>query len=173
VQLLSFLEHPFAGAKIPFFRSSAIANIIPGRKHNLIKTRYGNAGMLICNEIIAQKPYRATLKLRPHFLTIISNDAWFEGSMIPDHHFFSIRLRAVESGKNTIVNCNRGISGIINFNGVIQIAEKGSEPTVVSGIIKPSRSQSFYASTGDWFIVLMILFISIILIFNRISNQTK
>ncbi len=170
VQLLSFLEHAFAGAKIPFFRTSAITNIIPGRKHNLLRTRFGNAGVLICNEIFAQKSYRATLKLRPHFLTIISNDAWFEGSMIPDHHFFYIRLRVVESGKNTIVNCNRGISGIIHSNGVIQIAEKGTKPTVVSGLIHPSTSQSFYASAGDWFIVLAVIFLTIIIVLNKISN---
>jgi apolipoprotein N-acyltransferase len=166
VQLLSFLEHPFAGAKIPFFRRSAITDIIPGKEHKLLKTNYGNAGILICNEIISRQAYCKTIRLRPHFMTILSNDAWFEGSMIPIHHFFCVRLRAVESGKNVVINCNCGVSGIIHSNGVIQISEKGSKPTVISGYINLAKSQSFYARKGDWYVILAVFYLTIIIVFN-------
>lgn len=173
VQLLSFLEAPFANAQIPFFRSSAISDIVPGKKHNLIRTEYGNAGILICNEITALKPYRATLKLRPHFLVIMSNDAWFEGSRVSEHHFNYLRLRAVESGKNMVVNSNRGVSGFIHSSGKIQVSEQGTLPGVVSGYLRPSSSQSLYAQFGDWFIYLSITLLIIIIIIILIKFKTN
>ncbi|MBN2613179.1 MAG: apolipoprotein N-acyltransferase [Bacteroidales bacterium] len=173
VRLLSFLEHPFAGAKIPFFNKSAISDIIPGKEHNLLRTAFGNAGILICNEIISQQPYRKTIRLRPQFFTVISNNAWFEGSRLYTHHFFYIRMRAVESGKDIVVNCNRGISGIIHANGKTQAISQGNIPTVASGYVNLSRSQSFYARNGDWFILMAALFTITILLSNLFTIKSK
>ncbi|MFO7655551.1 MAG: apolipoprotein N-acyltransferase [Bacteroidales bacterium] len=173
VRLLSFLEHPFAGAKIPFFNRSAITDIIPGKEHNLLRTAFGNAGMLICNEILSLQPYRKTIRQRPHFIAVISNNAWFEGSRLHTHHFYYIRMRAVESGKDIVVNCNRGISGFIHANGKIQVASSGNKPEVVSGVVNFSKSQSFYARKGDWFIFTATLFTITILLSNLFTKKTN
>jgi apolipoprotein N-acyltransferase len=159
VQLLSFLEEPFLGAKLPFFNRSAHTDIIPGKERRLLKTPYGNAGILICNETLAPLPFKETIKLGADFFVVMSNNSWFEGSRLNRHHFYYNRIRAVESGVDMIINCNRGISGIINANGTIQKMDNSGKPATIPGYIKIQKHKSFYAQYNDWFVILISIFL--------------
>jgi apolipoprotein N-acyltransferase len=168
VQLLSFLEKPFMRAKLPFFSESAHTDIVPGEKRQLLKTPYGNAGMLICNEITAPIPYRSVLKKGARFFIIMSNDAWFEDTMVTLHHFYTVRLRAVEIRKDFAVNSNRGYSGIIHSSGLVQSEGKGEKPDVIAGDINTLSRQSFYARYGDWLVLLNTIYFTIIIFYKSI-----
>lgn len=172
VQLLSFLEKPFLRSKLPFFSRSSHTDILPGEKRHLLKTPYGNAGVLICNEITAPVPYKSLLKKGARFFVVMSNDAWFEGTMVGLHHFYTSRLRAVETRKDFAVNANRGYSGIIQASGLIQVQGKGKKPEVVAGNINTLNRQSFYARFGDW-LVFFTAFYVIIIIFYKSILLTK
>ncbi len=167
VQLLSFLEKPFLGKRLPFFSRSAHTNVLAGKRHKVFKTSAGDAGILICNETVAPMPFRKTLTHGAEFFVVMSNNSWFEGSTMNIHHFYADRIRTVESGIDMIINCNRGISGIIDANGIIQVSEKGDKPSVISGTILPAKHQSFYARYGDWLIFLVSFYLIAIIFLNQ------
>jgi apolipoprotein N-acyltransferase len=172
VQLLSFLEKPFIGTKLPFFSHSAHTDIIPGIKREILKTAYGNAGILICNETLAPLPFKETLKLGADFFVVMSNNSWFEGSRLNKHHFYINRIRTVESGIYMVVNCNKGISGIINANGTIQVMDYSGKPVMIPGTIKIMRHKTFYSHYNDWFVVLTSIFMASYVLYIK-KKKTK
>jgi apolipoprotein N-acyltransferase len=173
MQLLSFLEEPFGGKKLPFFSKGARTDIIPGDSRKLIQTPYGKAGILICNETLAPLPFRETIELGADFFVVLSNDAWFEGSQLIKHHFYFNRLRAVESGVDMIINSNRGISGIIDSKGRIQISDRSNKPELLNGSIHSGSRYTFYSKNGDWFVYLACIYLIIIVFTIIFTKQIK
>jgi apolipoprotein N-acyltransferase len=172
MQLLSFLEEPFGGKKLPFFKKSARTDIIPGEKRTLLKTPFGKAGVLICNETLAPNPFRETLELGADFFVVMSNDAWFTGSKLIDIHFYYNRLRAIESGIDMIVNSNGGISGIIDYKGRIKKSDISAKPVMLDQNISIRKYRSFYAKHGDWFIIISFLS-AIVIMYKILKTKTK
>jgi apolipoprotein N-acyltransferase len=172
MQLLTFLEKPLEGIKLPFFKSSARTDLISGERRNLLVTPYGKAGILICNETSPPNPYRETIKLGADFFIVMANDAWFEGSQLINHHFYFNRVRAVESGIDMVINSNRGISGIIDYKGKILVSDRSKSPKMIEGNFQIQTTKSFYAKHGDWLIVFSSIFLVAILI-NIIITKSK
>jgi len=165
VNLLSFLERPFLSKdlKVPFLSESIYTNLIQGSNHQPLKGGYANMGVLICNESISPYEAKKTLKRGANLLITISNDAWVENTHLIDIHFYASRLRAVESGKDIIINSNCGIGGVISGNGVIRVQNLSQLPACITGTAKIRENNTFYYNFGDWFIYLGI-FILLILI---------
>jgi apolipoprotein N-acyltransferase len=173
MQLLTFLEKPIEGKKLPFFNSGARTDLMSGEKRSLLVTPYGNAGILICNETTPPNPFRETLELGADFFIVMANDAWFEGTQLIYHHFYFNRVRAVESGTDMVINSNRGISGIIDAKGRIQVSEISKSPKMIDGKINTRAHTSFYAKNGDWLMVLSIIYLAIILLTIIITKSKK
>jgi apolipoprotein N-acyltransferase len=73
-----------------------------------------NFGMLICFESAFEWYVRATANLPADVLTVLTDDAWFEGSPGPDQHAdFSI-LAAVETGRWVVRGGDTGISMVVD-----------------------------------------------------------
>ena len=171
VNLLSFLERPFLSKdlKVPFLSESNYTNLIQGSNHQPLKGRYANMGVMICNESISPDEAKRALKRGANLLITISNDAWVEGTHLIDIHFYASRLRAVESGKDIIINSNCGIGGIISGNGIIQVQNSSQYPVCITGEARIRNYSTLYSNFGDWFIYLSML-ILLILVFKRIKQ---
>ena len=130
--LLDFLEEPFSGGIIPFINRSRYDNILPGKSSKLIRTGEANIGVLICNESLSDDKYSEYIKQEANLFVLMSNDAWFENTMLQIHHFYITRMEAVMFGRDVIVNSNRGISGIIRNNGDIEILPQSNKARIIN-----------------------------------------
>ena len=137
-----------------------------------IKNRKINLNLLplICYEII----YSGKLSIDSNFDYIIniSEDGWFGNSVGPKQHFAHSIFRSIESGKYIIRSANNGISAIINPMGFIEqkveFGSKGYVELSESKLIKPSV---FMIYGNKIFLMLILLYIFLILSFNRIKYE--
>jgi apolipoprotein N-acyltransferase len=72
---------------------------------------------LICYESIFSGEIMPRSGVRPDFILIVTDTAWFGASIGPAQHFAQARLRAVETGMPVVQAANAGISGIIDPYG--------------------------------------------------------
>ena len=141
--LLSFIEKPFSGIDIPFFSNKGF--LVNGDKaHSApLKTPYGKAGIMICNESAIETAAWQMVSQGAEFFCNMSSDGWFNNTYIVRSHFLNARLRAVETRKDVIVNCNNGFSGLINSAGNIIRQEKDTNPFVQLNEIYPNDYKTF------------------------------
>jgi apolipoprotein N-acyltransferase len=141
--LLSFIEKPLIGMSVPFFSSKGFL-VKDDTAHSApLQTPYGKAGIMICNEAAVEKPARESVRKGAEFFCNMSNDGWFNSTYIVRSHFLSARLRAVETRKDVVVNCNNGFSGLINATGNIVEQQKDTEPFIQIEQIHPNNYESF------------------------------
>lgn len=165
-KLLTFLETPFLSdfIKIPFFKENMVSNLKPGKDPEPLESKHGKIGVLICNESISPYDARNALNNGADFLVNMSNDSWGEGTNLVDLHFLMARLRAVETGRDVIINSNRGIAAIVKGNGVIQTMSISDRPQLITGTVEIYNGKSFYSKYGDWFVYLcMVIFATVVL----------
>ncbi len=75
------------------------------------------------------------------FILVVTNDAWFDGSIGPAQHFHHARVRAVEEGRGLVRAANSGVSAFIDplgrIEGMLGTQEvgvlKGSPPLPLDG----------------------------------------
>jgi apolipoprotein N-acyltransferase len=128
--LLSLIEKPIGSLDIPFFSSKGFY-VNNDTEHNKpLPTPYGKAGIMICNETACQESAANASRLGAEFLFNMSNDGWFNNTYIVRNHFYTVRLRAVETRKDVAVNCNNGYSGSINASGNIINQQRDTDPFV-------------------------------------------
>ena len=86
----------------------------------------------------------------PDMLVNITNDGWFRGSSILDHHLNNAILAAVENRRPMLVAANLGISAWIDGDGRVV----RSLPRMVPGSILaepiPDGRSGMWQSVGDW-----------------------
>jgi len=71
-----------------------------------------------------------------------------------------------------IVNSNRGISGIIDSRGRIEVSDNGKSPILLYGTIQKHSNKSFYAQKGNWLMILSCSYMILILI-TVITTKSK
>lgn len=110
----------------------------------------------------------------PDVMINISNDGWFRGSSILDHHLNSAILTAVENRIPVLVAANTGITAWIDGDGrVIKRLPKMDAGWLVAEPIPDGRS-GWWSTWGDWpakFVSLIGLFPSILWIARRWSAK--
>ena len=152
--LLSFIEKPLAGVSIPFFSNKGFL-VSDDVEHSVpLQTPFGKAGIMICNEAAIEKPARESTKSGAEFFCNMSNDGWFNDTYIIRSHFLNARLRAVETRKDVVVNCNNGFSGMIDAAGNIVEQQKDTEPFIKMGEIHPNTYQTLTIKFPALFVYL-------------------
>lgn len=146
--LLDFIEKPFLSNNysklLPMLARSYYDNVLPGRLSDVLHTNIGRCKVDICNESLIPDYFGAG-ENPFEFIVNISNDAWFEGNQNIKHHFYFTRLKAVENRKYTIINSNRGISGIVDDKGRIQVSGQSDKPEKILGYIIPNSKRTLFA----------------------------
>ena len=145
-----------------------------GFKRDIIEINQQNFSLrilpLICYEII----YSGKLFTDSNFELIIniSEDGWFGKSIGPKQHFSHSIFRAIESGKYVVRSSNNGIAAIINPLGVVeQNIEFGKSGYIDLNKIKKIKPTLFSQYGNKIFVLLILLYIFLILIFNRFKNE--
>ena len=88
--------------------------IVPGTSHEPLRTPLGRVGVVICFESIFPDVTRALVRNGAQILTVITNDAWLDGTAGPAQHAVHSVLRAVESGRWVVRAANTGPSMVID-----------------------------------------------------------
>ena len=145
-----------------------------GFKRDIIEINQQNFSLrilpLICYEII----YSGKLFTDSNFELIIniSEDGWFGKSIGPKQHFSHSIFRAIESGKYVVRSSNNGIAAIINPLGVVeQNIELGKSGYIDLNKVKKIKPTLFSQYGNKIFVLLILLYIFLILLFNRIKNE--
>ena len=145
--LLDFLEKPFNNSLIsmlPFINTGRYDKMLPGKLHRILKSGKALIGVLICNESLSGNLYTRYINEGANLLVVMSNDAWFEGTPLQMHHFYITRMEAVMSGRDVIVNSNRGIVGTIRANGDIEILPRSKKARILNCEANLASNKTIY-----------------------------
>ena len=119
---------------------------------------------VICYESIYGEFVTQYVKKGANFITIITNDGWWENSPGHIQHLKYGRLRAIENRRWIARSANTGISCFIDPQGEILQATNYWEPAVISGNVELNNELTFYTRFGDYIgrIAMYIAFVLIV-----------
>ena len=123
---------------------------------------------LICYEII----YSGNIFKDANFDFIIniSEDGWFGDSIGPHQHFTHSIFRAIESGKYLLRSANNGISAVINPTGNVEKKIEFGQSGYIDFNNKKVFKETLFSKYGNkMFLLIILLYIFLIISFNRIS----
>jgi apolipoprotein N-acyltransferase len=103
-------------------------------------------------------------------LVSVTNDGWFWGTAMLDHHFRCGVFRAVENRKPFIAAANTGISCWVDGNGVIRARGPKRTPDVIFAEVRADGRSGAYSVVGDlpaWLCALFCLGIAVTGWFSR------
>ncbi|MCX8052788.1 MAG: apolipoprotein N-acyltransferase [Armatimonadetes bacterium] len=132
-------------------------DVLPGKRHNLIKTEIGKIGISICFESLFPAVSAQETRNGARALVIITNDAWFKRTQAARHHLMMARLRAVENRRYVARAAATGISAIIDPCGRVLKELPIYSQGILIGCIAPREGLTPYARLGDWFIVACVV----------------
>ena len=90
--LLSFIEKPLSNMSIPFFSNKGFF-VSDDKAHSApLKTPYGNAGIMICNESAIETSAYNSVNQGAVFFCNMSNDGWFNNTYIVRSHFLNTQV---------------------------------------------------------------------------------
>lgn len=114
-------------------------------------------GPLICFEDTVPALSRRSVRAGARILALLTNDAWFDGSVEPLQHFNQSVFRAVENGVPMVRCANSGVSGTVSPVGIAAplTAEDGAVADFHGFAVAPVPVPSVplpapYTRLGDW-----------------------
>jgi len=155
--LVMFGEYIPSGSWFPWLYNLIpnVQNMDAGTEHTVFEINDVRFAPSICFEstvphLIRGSVLRMAEQARmPDVLINFTNDGWFWGSEILDHHFRCNVLRAIEMRKPVLVSANTGISTWVDRIGKIrEKSGKRVEDTIIAQVGK-SSVESIYLRYGD------------------------
>lgn len=153
---LYLVEKPLAGILLPFLSSMSF-RVREGHSNAPLLTKYGMAGILLCNESSISSLARSSVNEGAEYLINPGNDGWFSDTYITKEHFYHSRMRAIENRKYVLVNNNNGYSGVIAPDGNILDMERSGNGLIISTAIVPNQYKTFYDRYPHFFLLLSML----------------
>jgi len=98
-------------------------------------------------------------------LVNITNDGWFWGSAILDHHLRCGLFRAVENRKPLLIAANTGISAWIDGSGIVRASAVRRTPQVLLADVKADGRRCPYQAIGDlpaWLLSAFCLWLAVV-----------
>ena len=145
-----------------------------GEKRDVIELNKINFSVrilpLICYEII----YTGNIfnDIEFDFIINISEDGWFGQSIGPHQHFVHSVYRAIESGKYVLRSANNGISAVVNPLGVVEDQVNLNQSGFVDLFKTKKIEPTIFSKYGNKiFVLIILLYISLIFSFNRKKNE--
>jgi len=126
----------------------AIAEFVPGVRHEPLPTPFGRAATFVCYEAIFPGLVR-DLARDAAFMVNITNDAWFGRSAAPRQHLAMAVFRAAENRRWLVRAANTGISAIVDPWGRVRAEAPLDARTVLHGTIEARTRRSPFARAGD------------------------
>ncbi|HEX5036746.1 MAG TPA: apolipoprotein N-acyltransferase [bacterium] len=82
-----------------------------------LNARAGRIGMSICFESVYADFIREEVANGAEVLANLTNDGWFAGSAVDEHHLFVGSMRAVENGRYFLQIASSGLSAVVDADG--------------------------------------------------------
>ncbi len=118
---------------------------------------------VVCYESIYGEYVSEYVKNGAQFISIITNDGWWDNTPGYIQLLKYGRLRAIETRRYIARSANVGIACIIDYKGEIQQPTSYYIPGVLSGDIVLNEEQTFYTRYGDY-IARTAMYLSLLLI---------
>lgn len=128
------------------------------------------AAPIICYESVYGEFVTGYVRNDANFLTIITNDAWWNESQGHKQHLSYASLRAIETRRDIARSANTGISAIINAKGELTSSLAYGKKGALSGQLTTNNSITFYVKAGDYIArisIFIMLFVFLIGFFRR------
>jgi len=125
-----------------------------GGPAELLPTRAGPAGILICNEGMLPEVAGKRARAGAAFLVNPSNDSWIARDKWARMMFDLVSVRAIEQRRFLVRASTSGPSAIVDPWGRASVRSQPFSRAVVRGDIRPSRELSLYGRVGDLFVLL-------------------
>ncbi|THD65791.1 apolipoprotein N-acyltransferase [Robertkochia marina] len=123
------------------------------------------AAPIICYESVYGEYVTDYVKNGANFLSIITNDAWWDRTQGHQQHLSYARLRAVETRRSVARSANTGISALINEKGeLLKTLDYGTKG-ILKGEISINNKKTFYTRYGDFIARIATLLSGFILLF--------
>lgn len=110
---------------------------------------------LVCYEIVFPGSLGAPVS-EAGFILVVTNDAWFDGSMGLAQHFHHARIRAVEEGISVVRAANSGISAIVDPLGRIDAMMGEGMVGAIKGTPAQPVEPTVFAQYRHWPLVAML-----------------
>lgn len=162
VPFAEYLPLPQSMRKYKIF--DRVMNYCKGRESRLFSTKGISYGILICFESDFSQYFRESAKKGAQFISVITNDGWFERYPTAEHHISWDVFRAVENHINIIQTANTGISALIDYNGRIRERRELFVQTTLNSQMDLLSAGTFYTRYGNVFFVLAVALLLYILI---------
>lgn len=124
----------------------------------------------ICYESAFPDLIRTFSKKGASFISVITNDGWWDETSGYKQHFQFSRLRAIENRKWIVRSANNGISGFIDPFGDVVYQTDFWTQTEIKHQIELISEQSFYVRYGNWLPLLAFITAIILIIYGRIKS---
>jgi len=106
---------------------------------------------VICLEAVFGPLVREVVARGAELLVVVTNDAWYDGTVQPYQHSQITVLRAIEHRIPVVRSANSGISSIFDPYGRALVQTENMEQAVIEGAVPITAERSFYTFAGDWF----------------------
>ena len=178
---------------VPFGEYVPLADFLPnfiqfspfehGTSQNLLPIRYVGeesaenqnvlVGTSICFESSFPNHFRKFVKKGASVMGILTNDAWFAGTALPELHLAMAPLRSIENRISVFRCANGGYTCAIDKYGRIYTAlvtPKTSDEFIIADVTLSDGKTTLYTRYGDWLPILCAI-ISLSLIVYLAQNR--
>ncbi len=108
------------------------SSLTAGKGAQLVESRYGTLGGLVCYDSIFYQNARESAKNGADMLLLSTNDSWYNDSKAIDQHFAHAVFRAVENRRPLVRCATTGRSGMITSNGTIVAQSEVFEQVILT-----------------------------------------
>ncbi len=168
MQLVPFGEYvPLADFLPSFIQFSPFEH---GKTHNLLPIKYVAdvstekqnllVGTSICFESSFPNHFRKFVKKGADVMGILTNDAWFLGTALPELHLAMAPLRAVENRISVFRCANGGFTCAVDRYGRIYtrfVTPKTSDEFLIADVALSDGKTTLYTRYGDWLPIICAL----------------
>jgi len=153
VRIIPFAERPLP---IPGLLPSGVSHpsrtpFAAGPGLDPIPAPFGLLGANICNETFYPSHVRRSVAEGAELIVHLANTGWFRWRNMLHRHFRSNVLRAVETGRDSVVANNSGISATVDAYGRVPAEAPPFTPVCLTGTVALRQGRTVYVRFGDWF----------------------
>ncbi|WP_235444266.1 apolipoprotein N-acyltransferase [Zhouia amylolytica] len=123
------------------------------------------AAPIICYESVYGEFVTGYIKKGANFLTIITNDAWWDRTQGHMQHLSYAKLRAIETRRSIARSANTGVSAFINEKGEVMSTLAYEIKGTLKGVITINDKKTFYVQYGDYIARIAVLIAGLIILF--------
>jgi len=122
---------------------------IPGHGSGLMVTPAGRFGVVISYEVFFEDRARDAIRTGGDVLLVPTNASSYRISQVPTQEVAAARLRAWETGRDTVQAAPTGYSAVIDHDGRVLARSKLGQQEAVIGTVEARHGQTLFVRLGD------------------------